>query len=111
MKLLLLKALQANLGKPMFSTRMRHIYVGKRENFNKPTGVSAFIGGIKQFNDFNLNSLVPDDLSKTYASYIFVQERTRYRQRRLFNRYITRDSDPASTKFLFSSEELATVSK
>src|SRR6185369_2419883 len=31
-----LEALEANLAKPMYRTRMRHVYVGKRENFNKP---------------------------------------------------------------------------
>lgn len=104
-----LKALQANLGKQMYKTRMRHIYIGKRAGFNKQTGVSSFIGGIKQFNDQNLNSMVPDDLSKTYALYFLVEERTRFRQRRLLRRYINRDSDPQSTRFLFSSEELATI--
>ncbi len=104
-----LKALQANLGKQMYKTRMRMLYTGRREGFSKQTGVSSFIGGIKQFNDQNLNSMVPEDGSKTYASYIFVEERLRYRQRRLFRRYITRDTDPQSTRFLFSSEELATI--
>ncbi len=104
-----LKALQANLAKQMYKTRMRMVYVGRREGFSKQTGVSSFIGGIKQFNDQNLNSMVPEDGSKTYASYIFTEERLRYRQRRLFRRYITRDTDPQSTRFLFSSEELATV--
>ncbi|MBP7060913.1 MAG: hypothetical protein KBA91_02960 [Candidatus Moranbacteria bacterium] len=104
-----LKALQANLAKQMYKTRMRMAYIGRREVFSKTTGVSAFIGGIKQFNDQNLNSMVPIDETKTYASYIFVNERTRYRQRRLFRRYITRDTDPQSSRFLFSSEELATI--
>lgn len=104
-----LKALQANLAKQMYKTRMRHIYIGRRNVFSKQTGVSAFIGGIKQFNDQNLNCLVPIDSSKTYANYIFTEERLRFRQRRLFRRYISRDSDPQSTRFLFSAEELATV--
>ncbi len=104
-----LKALQANLAKQMYKTRMRHLYIGRRDVFSKQTGVSAFIGGIKQFNDQNLNSMVPIDASKTYANYIFTQERLRFRQRRLLRRYITRDTDPQSTRFLFSAEELATV--
>lgn len=104
-----LKALQSNLGKQMYKTRMRHLYVGRREGFSKQTGVSSFIGGIKQFNDQNLNSMVPNDESKTYANYLFASERLRYRQRRLFRRYISRDSDPQSSRFLFSSEELATI--
>lgn len=104
-----LEALENNLGKQMFKTRMRHVYIGRREVFNKQTGVSSFIGAIKQFNDFNLNSFKPGDSSKTYANYIFTEERLRFRQRRMFRRYITRDTDPQSTRFLLSSEELATV--
>ncbi len=105
----ILKALESNIGKPMFRIKMRHLYIGKKEHFSKATGVSAFIGGIKQFNDLSLNSMVPDDLSKTYASYLFVEPRLRYRQRRLFRRYITRDGEPGENQFLFSSEELATI--
>ncbi len=56
-----------------------------------------------------MNSMVPDDLTKTYASYIMVEPRTRYRQRTIFRRYITRDGDPDRNKFLLSSEELATL--
>lgn len=104
-----LKALQGNLAKQQYKTRMRMLYTGRREGFSKQTGVSSFIGGIKQFNDQNLNSMVPNDDSKTYANYIFAEERLRFRQRRLFRRYISRDSDPQSSRFLFSSEELATI--
>jgi hypothetical protein len=104
-----LKALQANLGKQMFKTRMRFVYIARKEVFSKTTGVSAFIGAIKQFNDFNLNSFKPLEESKTYANYIFTEERLRYRQRRIFRRYITRDTNPQNTRFMLSSEELATV--
>ena len=104
-----LKALESNIGKQMFSIRMRHAYIGRRDTFDKSTGVSAFIGALKQFNDHNLNSFRPDDLTKTYAFYIFKDERLRYRQRRLFRRYVNRDSDPQGTRFIFSTEELATV--
>lgn len=104
-----LKALESNIGKPMYRVKMRYIYVGRREGFSKQTGVSAFIGGIKQFNDLNLNSMVPDDLTKTYANYLWVDSRTRYRQRKLFRRYISRDTDDQANRFMLSSEELATL--
>jgi hypothetical protein len=104
-----LKALEENVGKQMFRTRMRHIYIGRREVFDKGTGVSAFIGAIKQFNDKNLNGFKPDDTTKTYANYFMKFERLRYRQRTLLRRYIKRDSDPQNTRFLLSSTELATV--
>lgn len=104
-----LKALEANLGKQMFKTRMRYMYIARREVFSKATGVSSFLGGIKQFNDQNLNSFKPLDESKTDADYVFVEQRLRYRQRRLFRRYVDRDTDPQDSLFLLSSEELATV--
>ncbi len=104
-----LEALENNIGKQMFKTRMRHVYIGRREVFSKQTGVSSFIGAIKQFNDFNLNSFKPEETSKTYANYFMAEERLRYRQRRLFRRYVTRDTDPQSTRFMLSAEELATV--
>lgn len=104
-----LKALEANMGKQMFRTRMRHVYIARRDVFDKSTGVSAFIGAVKQFNDLNLNSFKPNDETKTYSYYIFKEARLRYRQRRVFRRYINRDSDPQFTRFILSSEELATV--
>lgn len=85
------------------------MYLGRRENFNKALGVSAFIGGIKQFSDQNMNGFKPNDASKTYANYFMTQERLRFRQRRLFQRYIDRDSTPQDTRFIMSSEEMATV--
>jgi hypothetical protein len=104
-----LEALENNIGKQMFNTRMRHVYIGKRSVFSKQTGVSSFIGAIKQFNDFNLNSFKPEETSKTYANYFMAEERLRFRQRRILRRYRTRDTDPQSTRFMLSTEELATI--
>ncbi len=102
----ILKAVENNIGKNMFKVKMRFIYLGKRENFDK-TNVSAFVGGIKQFNDINLNSFKPNDKSKTYASFLWVDARTRFRQRKIFKRY--RDRDPTGAMIVLSTEELATV--
>lgn len=104
----ILKALQANLGKQQYKVRMRMVYLGRREGFSK-TVVSSFIGGIKQFSDQNMNGFKPNDASKTYANYVMTQERLRFRQRRLFQRYVSRDSTPQETRFILSSEEMATI--
>lgn len=103
-----LKALQANLAKQQYKVRMRMIYLGRKEGFSKPF-VSSFIGGIKQFADQNMNAFKPNDDAKTYANYFLTKERLRYRQRKLFRRYITRDDDPGDTRFILSAEEMATV--
>jgi hypothetical protein len=104
-----IKALEENLGKMMFKTKVRYIYVGRREGYDKPTGVSGFIGGIKQFNDQNLNSFKPNAATKTKAEFVFVEARQRYMQRRIFRRYIERDPQPYDVRFLLSTEELATL--
>lgn len=103
-----LKALESNLGKQMFRTKMRLLYVGRRDGFDK-SNISIFMGALKQFNDQNLNGFRPNDASKTYANYLFVNERLRYRQRRIFQRYRHRDPSPPDKMFELSTEELATL--
>jgi hypothetical protein len=102
-----LKAVEDNLGKLQFSTKGRFIYLGRRENYDKALGVSAFWGSLKQFNDDNLNSMKPDGASKTFANYFNQKNRLRYRQRKLLRRYRSRNRD--GEMLVLSSEELATI--
>ncbi|MDD5397406.1 MAG: hypothetical protein PHW24_05140, partial [Candidatus Moranbacteria bacterium] len=102
-----LKAVEDNLGKLQFDTKGRFIYLGRRENYNKALGVSAFWGSIKQFNDDNLNSIKPDNTSKTFANWFNQKNRLRYRQLKILRRYRNRNSDGAM--LVFSAEELATL--
>lgn len=103
-----LKALESNLGKQMFRVKGRFIYMARREVFSKPF-VSSTFGSFKQFSDQNLNSFRPRTESKTEANYLFVNERLRFRQRRIFRRFRRRDHVSKGETFLLSSEELATV--
>ncbi len=103
-----LKAVEDNLGKNMFKTKMRMIYVGRREGYDKSLGVSAFIGSIKQFADHNLNGFKPDDITKTVGLYVFTKSRLRYRQRRILKKYRSRHSGDGP-RFHLSTEELATL--
>lgn len=104
-----LKAVEENLAKLHFKTRGRLIYVGRRENFDKSLGVSGFMGGIKQFNDENMNSMRPGPHSKTVALFLFKKSRTRYRQLKIFRRYKSRSMDTPDKGCVMSTEELATV--
>lgn len=102
-----LKAVEDNLGKLQYSTKGRFVYLGRRENYNKALGVSSFWGGLKQFNDDNLNSFKPDGDSKTFANFVFKKSRLRYRQHKLLGRYRKRNRDGAM--LVMSAEELATI--
>jgi hypothetical protein len=103
-----LKAVESNMGKQQFQTKMRFIYVGRREGFDK-SFVSSFIGGIKQFNDMSLNSFKPNNDTKTSVYSLFAKERLRFRQRLIHMHYRDRDWDDGDDTFYLSTEELATV--
>lgn len=102
-----LEALESNIGKNVFSVKMRFVYLGRREFFTKAV-VSSFIGGIKQFSDTNyLNSFKPDKGSQVFADYYLRKMRLRYRQRKIFRRYKKRDRE--GKKVILSTKELASL--
>lgn len=102
-----LKALEENVGKNFFLTKIRFVYIGKRENYDKPGVVGGFWGAMKQFSNLNSNGIGIVDSTKTYAWYFMIKPRLRYRQRVLFQRYIDRDWTGVLCKM--STAELATV--
>lgn len=100
------KEVEEKLGKIMYQTKIRFLYLGKKDGFDKAF-VSSFMGGIKQFNDDNLNGLKPQDASKTYANYVLNKTRLRYRQRKILRRYRNRSRDGVNV--VLNTEELATL--
>jgi hypothetical protein len=101
-----LKAVEENLGKNFFKTKMRLIVLGKRDTFDK-AAVGAFSGAIKQFNDLNMNQVKPQDISKTYANTFFKERISNFRKRKIYDRYRKRNMD--GVLMLFSTKELATM--
>ncbi|MDO8529128.1 MAG: hypothetical protein Q7S18_00470 [bacterium] len=102
-----LKALEENMTKNQFRCQIRFVYLGRRENFDKPGVVGGFWGAMKQFSDMYSNGITIQDHTKTYAWYFMVKSRLRWRQRRLVQRYI--DREPEGTLFTLSTTELATI--
>lgn len=102
----ILKAVEENLGRNVYNTKMRFIYLSRKEAFDK-SYVGTFMGALKQFNDMNLNQLKPEDNSKTYANYLFKKARLAFRQRKIYNRYKNRNPDGAMV--VLSTKELATL--
>lgn len=104
-----LKAIEDNLGKLQFHTKMRFILLGRRESMDK-TFVSSFTGALKQFGDDNMNGFKPDAISKTKADYWTRKKRLAYKQRKILRRYRNRSMDGVpEAEMVLSSEELATV--
>jgi len=101
-----LKAVEESVTKNGYRTKLRFIYIGRREGFDRGF-ISGVSGSIHQFNDLMLNSLGQDNRTKTFANYIWVEPRMKYAQRKIFNRYL--DRDPDGPTFVMNSEELATI--
>ncbi len=101
-----LKAVEENLGFNHFKTKVRVLYLGRKENFQK-SFVSSFMGAFKQFNDLNLNNFKPNDKSKTYANYVFKDSRSSFRKRLIYQRYKDRSMD--GVNITLSVRELATL--
>lgn len=101
-----LKAVEENLGKNFFKTKMRLIVLGKRDVFDK-SFVSAISGAIKQFNDLNMNQVKPEDITKTYGSFFFGERISSLRKRKIYDRYRRRNMD--GPLMYFSIKEMATM--
>lgn len=101
-----LRAVEESITKKGYRTKLRFIYIGRREGFDRGF-ISGINGAMQQFNDMMLNSLVHDNETKTFANYIWIEPRMRYAQRKIFTRYLDRDMDGPT--FVLNSEELATI--
>lgn len=106
----ILEALERKNSKIGFDSKIRYIYVGRKEVFKKPRAVHAFIGAIKQMNTFDMQSLKPESKTCGVSSTIlwFKEARNNLRKTKLMQHYAKRSGDGVSRYFL-SVEELATL--
>ncbi len=92
-----------------FQTKLRVVYVAKKEVMNKAKVFNGFVGYIKQFISLDLNSFKPDlKITMTKTVYFNRESRLNVKKRNLFNNYINR-SDSGREPFLLNIEELATL--
>lgn len=85
----LIEAVQKKSERVSYCTKIRYIYVGKKEYFNKGRGVSAIFGYFNQFN--GLNGLKPQAETKTQVAYFLRKRRTEWRKNKLLKYYKKRD--------------------
>ncbi len=97
----------SNISKVGFNTKIRFIYIAKKELFSKSQRVSAMMGAINQFTIQDLNGFTPDKLTKTAADYILVNTRLNTKKRKILKNYKLRNLD--KPLFVLNIEELATA--
>jgi len=92
-----------------FETKIRILYVAKKEVMNKAKVINGFVGYIKQFMSLDLNSFKPDlKITFTKTVYFLTKSRLIEKKRKLFRNYVNR-STYGRKPFLLNIEELATL--
>ena len=108
----IVEAIGKKISKIGFEVKIRFIYVARKEIYYPPRVVNGFVGGIKQFNTVDLNSLKP--ATKFWTSipppWDFRSIRLNLRRQQILRAYRGRsDGRGARHPFVLNTEELATL--
>lgn len=103
------KAIEHKLSKTCFEARVRHLYIARKESYDKVHGVPAFWGAMRTFAAPSLNALRPNGKVTTEVNYWRVNARLTERRRRILGAYRERSYFKGAGWIILSTEELATL--
>ena len=103
----LLEAMENKIMKIGFKTKIRVVYVARKEVFKPERSVNAIIGAINQFNIPSANSIIPTSTANT--NYFFTASRGSFRKRLMMNAYKKRKMKAGGNPFILNIEEWATI--
>lgn len=104
-----LRAIEQNLGKLVYETNVRFIYIAKKDVFSPPNALGSLIGYFMQFSTTNLNSFGVDKSKSKVMPWFFEARRLFAKKRKLFRYYVSRRWPWQRKPYLFSTAELATI--
>jgi len=104
----LVEAMEQKINKVGFKTKLRSVYLARKEVYRQDRGVSALIGAISQFNMPNANSLVPA-LRTDHIAYFFREQRKNFRKTLMLDAYKKRKIKAGTNPYVLNIEELATI--
>lgn len=103
----LVEAMEEKISKIGFKTKIRAVYLARKEVFRKSRGVNALVGAINQYNIPSANSIVP---SYSIDAYYFLKKmRQRYRKELLVDAFKKRKHKAGASPYILNIEELATI--
>lgn len=103
----IIEAMEEKITKVGFKTKMRGIYLARKEVFNPTRGINALLGAINQYNIPSANSIAPALTTK--ASYFFKDRTIKYRKNLLMKAYKKRKAKAGAHQCVLNIEELATI--
>lgn len=93
-----------------FHTKIRGIYLSRKESTNKARGRYGIIGAFKQVNTEDLNALKPETKKVgTHAHYFFTERRKDWKRRKVMRAYKARSNWRGLLGYVLNIEELATL--
>lgn len=103
------EAIEMKTAKLGWKSKVRMIYIAKKEFMNRSKGIAGVLGAIKQFNTQNLNGFKPDKKVTTSIDYLFIKRRVRARQKKILSKYKRRALWRGRRLNILNTEELATL--
>ncbi|MFH0857327.1 MAG: hypothetical protein V1848_01105 [Candidatus Magasanikbacteria bacterium] len=103
----LVENMEEKIRKMGYKTKIRAMYIGKKEVFHPNRGVNALIGAISQFNIPSSNSLIPT--FSTGASYFFAEKNKNKKRNMMLKAYAGRSVGKYLPAYVLNIEELATI--
>lgn len=103
----ILEAMERKITKTGFKTKMRTVYLARKEVFKPERSVNALIGAISQYNSPSSNSIVPT--SSVSTNYFLKESRNFTKKTKAMSAYKKRKMNVGGNSFVFNIEELATV--
>lgn len=104
-----IEMLEKKLSKRVLESKIRVMYICKKEVMNKAKGVTGIMGTVSQFNNPYGASLVPCGDVSTVAKYFRVKQRIAKRQNMFIVGYKGRSMYQGKVLYHLNTEELATI--
>jgi hypothetical protein len=108
----IVSAIERKISKIGFRTKIRIIYLAKKEIYDVHRAVPGVLGAFNQFNTLDMNGFKPDDYVKTMppSSFSFSPEKyVAKKQTELLRAYKERSFRRGTNGFILNIEELATI--
>ncbi|MFZ5364027.1 MAG: hypothetical protein ACOZAG_00875 [Patescibacteria group bacterium] len=107
----LVEAIERKISKIGFQTKIRMIYIARKEVFKKTRAAHPMVGAIKQFSALDGQSIKPEYKKVgTAAHYILVNKRVSWKKEKIMRAYRGRSTSRGIGKgFVLNVEELATM--
>lgn len=101
------KAIEDKISKIGFKSKMRFIYVARKENYSPMRCVDGLVGALSQFHVLSRNSIVPYGATMTH--YGFKQMRLGWLKTKYMGAFKKRKLKTGASPYILNIEELATL--